>query len=170
MSTDEQHPDLFSLLRGELGNARGRGRGETTSTVCDLCRHELAELAVGHALLTGTTRTLSERRPGPMPEVPELRAAPLAPPGGCAPSASSRPRPVLVAGSVGLTRWVDRDVEAPPVTTAEQSADLEPVVGTGSGKVVMAADGPDEVTMTVETHDLPDDPPGPVLLRVAVQP
>lgn len=89
-----------------------------------------------------------------MPEVPELvRPTPssrwLRPIGLVAAAA------VLVAGSVGLTRWVDRDVEAPPVTTAGQSADLEPVVGTGSGTVVMAADGPDEVTMTVETHDLP---------------
>lgn len=32
MSTDEQHPDLFSLLRGELGNAQVAA-AETTSTV-----------------------------------------------------------------------------------------------------------------------------------------
>ena len=74
------HPDLVALLRGELSHADVTEVGDHLDC-CDECRHELAETAVGHALLTGTTRTL--RRPArlELPEVPPLKSSTSSPRG-----------------------------------------------------------------------------------------
>jgi hypothetical protein len=152
---NDQHPDLFGLLRGELSNAEASAVGEHLDT-CAACLRELADVAVGHALLTGTTRTLRASSPTVLPEVPGLGAA-------ADPGSRRWPRRLalvavaaaaaLVVGSVAVTRTSDRP-DTPPVAAPEQTADLEPVEGTGGGKVLMAS-GRDEVTMTIETHDLP---------------
>lgn len=154
-STYEGHPDLFSLLRGELSNAEVAGVGAHLET-CEECRAELSEVAVGHALLAGTTRTLGERSPVALPEVPPLSAP------ASAPSASRWLRPLglvaaaaaLMIGTFAVTRWADTDEPAPQIAVPERSADLEPVEGNAGGRVEMTSQD-DGVTMTVSTHDLP---------------
>jgi hypothetical protein len=150
------HPDLMALLRGELSNAQVTEVADHLDG-CAECRQDLAETAVGHALLTGTTRTL--RRPAPLelPDVPPLdpsmssaRGRSWLRPIGLVAAAAA-----LVAGTAVVTQWVDRPSPTATVATPERTADLEPVNGTGSGRVLMAADSRDGVQMTVETRDLP---------------
>jgi hypothetical protein len=151
------HPDLTALLRGELSNNHVTEVADHLDG-CEECRQDLAETAVGHALLAGTTRTLSGPAPLELPDVPQLD-----------PSMSSRRerawlRPLglvaaaaaLVVGTAVVVDWADRPA-APPATVAspERTADLKPVDGTGSGRVLMAEDSHDGVQMTVETRDLP---------------
>ena len=151
------HPDLMALLRGELSNAH-----VTEVAVhldhCEECLQDLAETAVGHALMTGTSRTL--RRPAPL----QLRDVPPLVPPTSSPRGRAWLRPLglvaaaaaLVAGTALVTQWTDRPT-APrtPVAAPERSADLKPVDGNGSGRVLMAQDSHDGVQMTVETRDLP---------------
>jgi len=151
------HPDLMALLRGELSNAH-----VTEVAVhldhCEECRQDLAETAVGHALLTGTTRTLRPPAPRELPDVPpldpptsSLRGRAWLRPLGLVAAAAA-----LVAGTALVTQMTDRPT-APRTTVAapERTADLEPVDGNGSGRVLMAQDSHDGVQMTVETRDLP---------------
>ncbi len=151
------HPDLTALLRGELSNADVTEVADHLDH-CDECRQDLADTAVGHALLTGTARSLRRPAPVDLPDVPPLDA-----------SASSRSargwwRPLglaaaaaaLVAGTAVVVHWADRPTSPPAtVATPERTADLEPVDGAGSGRVVMAEDSHQAVRMTVETRDLP---------------
>lgn len=151
------HPDLTALLRGELSNADVAEVGDHLDR-CDQCRHDLAETAVGHALLTRTTRTLSHPARLELPEVPPLKS-PTSSPRGRAwlrPLGLVAAAAAVVAGTAVVVDWTDRPT-APPATVAipERTADLEPVDGTGSGRVVMAQDSHDGVQMTVETKDLP---------------
>jgi hypothetical protein len=151
------HPDLTALLRGELSNA---GVTEVADHLdgCEECRQDLAETAVGHALLTGTTRTL--RRPAPLEllDVPPLDLSTSARRGRAwlRPLGLVAAAAALVAGTAVFTQWADRPT-APRTTVAtpERTADLEPVDGKGSGRVLMAEDSHDGVQMTVETKDLP---------------
>ncbi|MCA1482040.1 zf-HC2 domain-containing protein, partial [Bradyrhizobium sp. NBAIM08] len=71
------HPDLFALLRGELTNADATAAG-THLADCDACRTELAELAVGNALLVRAARTVAGgvATPAPMPALPPLQRRP----------------------------------------------------------------------------------------------
>jgi hypothetical protein len=151
------HPDLTALLRGELSNAHVTEVADHLDR-CEECRQDLAETAVGHALLTGTTRTLSRPAPLELPDVPPLdpsmssgRGRAWLRPLGLVAAAAA-----LVAGTAVFTQWADRP-PAPPaaVATPERTADLEPVDGAGSGRVLMAADFHDGVQMTVETRNLP---------------
>jgi len=151
------HPDLTALLRGELSNADVAEVADHLDR-CEECRQDLAETAVGHALLTGTTRTLS--RPAPV----ELLDAPPLDPSTSARRGPAWLRPLglvaaaaaLVAGTAVVVDWADRpSPTATTVASPERTADLEPVDGTGSGRVVMAEDSHDGVQMTVETRDLP---------------
>ena len=103
------HPDLMALLRGELSNAH-----VTEVAVhldhCEECLQDLAETAVGHALMTGTSRTL--RRPAPL----QLRDVPPLVPPTSSPRGRAWLRPLglvaaaaaLVAGTALVTQWTDR--------------------------------------------------------------
>ena len=153
----DDHPDLTALLRGELSNAEVTEVADHLDR-CEECRQDLAETAVGHALLTGTTRTLSRPAPLELPDVPPLdpstsarrRRAWLRPVGLVAAAAA------LVAGTAVVSQWADGPpAPRPTVAAPERTAELEPVDGTGSGRVVMAEDSHDGVRMTVETRDLP---------------
>jgi Anti-sigma-K factor rskA, C-terminal/Putative zinc-finger len=151
------HPDLMALLRGDLSNAEVTQVADHLDR-CEECRQDLAETAVGHALLTRTTRTLRRSAPLELPDVPPLY-----------PSTSSRRRRArlrplalvaaavaLVVGTAVVTQWAERPTTPPTtVATAERTADLEPVDGTGSGRVLMAEDSHEGVQMTVETRGLP---------------
>jgi Anti-sigma-K factor rskA, C-terminal len=151
------HPDLMALLRGELSNAHVSEAADHLDR-CEECRQELAETAVGHALLTGTHRTLSRPAPLGLSDVPPLdlstssrRGRAWLRPLGLVAAAAA-----LVAGTALVTQWVDRpSPTSTTVATPERTADLEPVDGRGSGRVLMAADSRNGVQMTVETRDLP---------------
>lgn len=157
---DTGHPDLSALLRAELTNAEVSAVGRHLDD-CDVCRHDLVDFAVGHALLARTARTLR-------PAVPAARhaatsPAPPLPPPPAVPTRGLRRavRPlavaaaalVLVAGTAGITARLTRS-EPAPVASPDQTAVLDPLEGTGGGDVLMAAHG-STVTMTIETHDLP---------------
>src|SRR6185312_6670800 len=121
---------------------------------CSSCRIDLAELAVGHALLSSASRRLDA--------APRPAATP-------APVARSRPRRTtvalavaatvaVVAGSV-LALNVLRDGsggqrQVPVAQPPTQVARLLAVDGHGNGSVRMTEDH-DQVAMRVETHDLP---------------
>lgn len=151
------HPDLVALLRGELSHADVTEVGDHLDC-CDECRHELAETAVGHALLTGTTRTL--RRPArlELPEVPPLKS-PTSSPRGRAWLRRLRlvaAAAALAAGTAVVSQWAGGSpASRPTVAVPGRTADLEPVEGTASGRVVMAKGSRDGVRMNVETRGLP---------------
>jgi anti-sigma-K factor RskA len=151
------HPDLTALLRGELSNANVTQVADHLDG-CEECRQDLAETAVGHALLTGATRTLRRPAPVELPDAPPRepstsarRGRPWWRPLGLVAAAAA-----LVAGTAVVVDWADRPT-APPTTVAtpQRTADLEPVDGNGSGRVLMAADAHDGIQMTVETRGLP---------------
>ena len=150
------HPDLVALLRGELSHADVTEVGDHLDC-CDECRHELAETAVGHALLTGTTRTL--RRPArlELPEVPPLK--PRRPPrlrAWLRPLGLVAAAAALAAGTAVVSQWAGGSpASRPTVAVPGRTADLEPVEGTASGRVVMAKGSRDGVRMNVETRGLP---------------
>lgn len=161
----EEHLDLVGLLRGELSRAEALQAGDHLDSCAD-CRAELAETAVGHALLTGASRTLAAgpAAAGTASEVaatvePEL--PPLALPEGrrwLRPVALVAAASALVAGTAAVTSYLQREPAA-PAPVAAQTADLEPVEGSGGGQVRMVdVDG--AVTMTVSTRDLPTIRPG----------
>ncbi len=155
---DTGHPDLVALLRGELSNAETLRAADHLDS-CAACRAELADTAVGHALLSGAGRTLQPPAEAAEPTAP---AAPL-PPAPKPPGLLARwSRPLalvaagtaLVVGSAAVTSIVVRgDDQVTPVATPPQ-ADFEPVVGSGSGRVQMVDDD-GAVSMTIETRDLP---------------
>jgi len=152
------HPDLMALLRGELSNAQVTEAADHLDR-CEECRQELAETAVGHAMLTGTHRTLS-RPPAPatLPDVPPLDRSRSSRSGRAwwRPLGLVAAAAALVAGTAVVTQWAEgRSAPSRTVATPEQTADLEPVDGNGSGRVLMTADSHDGVRMTVETRDLP---------------
>lgn len=156
------HPDLSALLRAELSNAEVSAVGRHLDD-CDVCRHDLVDFAVGHALLARTARTLRPAQPGTRTAEtvavgPPLPPAPTLPPRGIRkvvrPLALVAAAVVLVAGTAGVTARLTRPDPAPPVAAPEQTAVLDPVEGIGGGDVLMASHG-SSVTMTIETHDLP---------------
>ena len=151
------HPDLVALLRGELSNADITEVGDHLDC-CDECRHELADTAVGHALISGATRTLSRPARPELPEVPPLKL-PTSSPRGRAwlrPLGLVAAAAALVAGTAVVSQWADGPPASRPTVAAPgRTADLEPVRGTGSGRVLMAQDSRDGVRMTVETRGLP---------------
>lgn len=152
------HPDLVALLRGELSNAETLRVAEHLDE-CDECRADLADTAVGHALLSGAGRTLQPptARVDADAETTPLPPAPT-PPGlltrWSRPLALVAAATALVVGSAAVTsivvRGADEDV---PVATPQQ-ADFEPVEGSGGGRVEMVDDD-GAVSMTIETRDLP---------------
>jgi hypothetical protein len=151
------HPDLVALLRGELSNADITEVGDHLNR-CEECRQELAETAVGHALLIGTTRTLSHSARLELPAVPPPKSPTSSPRGRTwlRPLGLVAAAAALVVGTALVTQWADRPTATRTAVAApERIADLEPVEGTGSGRVVMAKGSHDGVRMTVETRGLP---------------
>lgn len=153
MTEQDHHPDLTGLLRGELSNDQVLDAGRHLD-MCPSCRGDLAELAVGHALLSSASRRLDA---APRP-APTLRRA--------APSRRRRTTVALVAaaavavvaGSVLAVNVVGDGSggqgQAPVAQPPTQVARLLAVDGHGNGSVRMTEDH-DQVAMRVETHDLP---------------
>ena len=151
------HADLMALLRGELSNDEVAQVADHLDD-CEVCRQDLAETAVGHALLTGTARTLSAPAPLELPEIPALDSVTSATssrrwlrPAGLVAAAAA-----LVVGTAVVTHVATGPTSPDTAVRAqERTAELEPVDGQGSGRVVMAEDSHDAVQMTLETQGLP---------------
>ena len=100
------HADLTGLLRAELGTKEVSATGEHLRG-CLVCRDDLAEAAVGHALLARSARTLG-------PDAAEATGA------RSLPDALAHPVSVLAAGYLtgrsfvgryrGTLRWKGREV------------------------------------------------------------
>lgn len=150
------HPDLFALLRGELTNREAAEAGEHLEQ-CAECRDDLAELAVGNAVLTRAART---ERTGGTAAIPPAAVPPMQLP-------RRRPRPVLlVAAAAVLVGGIAGAVTTAAVTGAPGSgkpaepsayatAELDPVEGSGIGEVQMVAEDSKHTRMTISTQDLP---------------
>lgn len=147
MSQHERHPDLTGLLRGELSNDEALDTGQHLDS-CTLCQGELAELAVGHALLSAAARVgqpdASRSGVALVAQPPRRRTVLL----GVAVAAA-------VVTVVGTAIAMLRPEPPAPVTKPPtQVATLAAVKGQGNGSVQMTVDH-DQVAMKVETHDLP---------------
>ena len=156
---DVQHPDLLGLLRGELTNAQVAEIGTHLDT-CTECRDELSQVAVGHALLTGASRTLT----APIAVEPLAEPAPLDVRRIRKSDRTRWQRPtlmlvaaaVLVAGTAGVTaKFASEDTPPIAATPPAQTATFEPIDSDGAGEVQMAAEVDDHVAMTIKTTDLP---------------
>lgn len=166
--TDDTHPDLFGLLRGELANAEVMAAGDHLQT-CATCHGELVGLTVGNALVSRAARTFKE--PHPIAGITAVTTASVPGPGDLPPltalSAPHRrrvPRPALVAAAVAAAVVIGGSVAAvvtsrsddaslPPAVTAQ--ATLQAVTGSGAGEVRMTPEDARHSRMTIETHDLP---------------
>ncbi len=159
--SDTDHPDVSGLLLGELRTAEVVAAAAHLDQ-CPACRHELVDMAAGHALLRTTARTLG-------PEQTDLPAAPQVPRGPVVLDRLPFPGPpartarlllavaaaVLVAGAgVALGSRLAPDAPAatvadagPPADAPQQTAVLRPVTTEGTGG--MRATG----AMTMSTED-----------------
>lgn len=167
MSAMGEHPDLLGLLRGELANAQVTDVAGHLDT-CTECRDELSQVAIGHALLTGASRTLSERAS----RVPLATPAPLDPELFRREKRARWQRPalmlaaaaVLVAGTAGIATQLASSESTPPpeapIAVPTRTVELLPVEGSGRGQVQMADTSGDVVEMTIDTEDLPTLPAG----------
>ena len=160
MNLDDDHLDLSGLLLGELTNADVTEAAHHLDE-CDACRRELADLAVGHALLASASRTLgglSAMEPNPTDDLPAR----------VSPRRRARHRRQLLALAavavvvigIGLAGFLR--LERGPSPTRPQpfaEATLEPVDGPGTGQgagVVLMVHEPASTTrMTIEASNLP---------------
>lgn len=146
------HPDLLSLLRGELSNPAAAEAGDHLDD-CPDCRTELAELATAHAMISRSARTLAAQAPEPL-------AVPALPPRHPFRRRQRRALGLVAAGvavatvagaAVSLTREPDEPAGAGP----QVSARLEPVEGAAGGQVLMRTGPAGSTEMTITTRDLP---------------
>lgn len=158
--SDQDHLDLTGLLRGELSNDDVLDAGEHLDT-CEACREELADLVVGHAVLSRASRLGHPLGVAPGPSSP---ATPAPPATVVAPGRSGRrsrsflaltaaAAVVVAAGAVAVLDRGGSD-PAPEAAPPTKVAQLLAVDGDGGGSVRMTEHGA-EVAMSVETHDLP---------------
>lgn len=157
-----EHPDLAGLLTGDLVSAEAVAAGVHLET-CEQCRSELVEVAVGHALLRRSARTLGD--PGRYREIPSLPPPPQAPRrpvrrAALAVAAAAAVVGVVVGGAV--TAVVTQRAEAPsvspepapaPVAVAplEAYGEVDPAVG---GEVELYAAEPGHTQVRIRTGDL----------------
>ncbi len=152
------HPDLAALLRGELTNAAA-AEAAAHARGCETCRAELVDDALGHGLLSRARRTLPDLdADGQLPTTtlpPALRRELARPRRRLAVWAGAAAAVVLVAGT-GLAFGVHAltHSDSPASAVPQQSAPLEPVEGSASGRVSMGTDH--QVTrMRLATRSLP---------------
>ena len=149
------HADLTGLLRAELGTEEVSATGEHLRG-CHVCRDDLAEAAVGHALLARSARTLgpdATEATGTPPSVADLEAAfPDEHPPRRRLRLLAAAAALVVAASVGAgaQAMLARDQSPQP----QRSAPLQAVAGAGGGTVSML-EASGRTSMTISTHDLP---------------
>ena len=152
-----EHLDLVGLLRGELGNAAAVAAGEHLAS-CAACQHELAETAVGHALLVraGTTLGMATESVEPPPLALPGRT-PVRPRRGVLVGLAAAVVLALVAASAAV--WWRPDETDP--SAAEVEAALAPLSTAEAGDGTVRMREHDGTTrMTVSVHDLPRAPGG----------
>lgn len=175
MTTPPTHPDLLSLLRGELSNAEVLDAADHLDQ-CDMCRHELAQSATGHALITSSARTLGSLPAGTETgttdvEADASHALPPSPDlvGFRRRQRRSRLTQGLVAATIAAVIWsggyltaagndsspalTPAPIAAPPPPSNTRTAVLTAIEGSASGKVTMSDEGANAV-MRIETTDL----------------
>ncbi len=170
MTTPPTHPDLLSLLRGELSNAEVLAAADHLDG-CDPCRAELADTATGHALLASSARVLGPVAPSAAP-APTPVTLPPAPDLGSWRRRQRRGRLLMgvaaavLAGIVWTGGYLSGDADtgrpvaepapsvAPePPSGVVRTVTLAPVEGSGSGTVSMTDTGTAAV-MRIVTADL----------------
>ncbi|WP_051552105.1 anti-sigma factor [Nocardioides sp. URHA0020] len=144
------HPDLVSLLHGDVSNADALAAGDHLAG-CVTCRDELAELTVGHAVLLGAVRTEGVRRDDALPP---LRTPDRRRPRRRTVLAAVAAVVVLVAAAT-CTGLLLRSTDEPAAPPAYAQVRLQPVTGSGTGTVTMQPDG-HRTLMTLSTAGLPD--------------
>lgn len=158
-----EHPDLLGLLRGELANAQVNEVADHLDA-CIECRDELGQVSIGHALLSGASRTLGVGAPQVSLAEPTLLNPELLRREKRVrwqrPALMLAAAAVLVAGTAGIATQLARPEPAPPVAAPSRTVDLLPVEGNGRGQVQMADTASDVVEMTIDTEDLPTLPDG----------
>jgi hypothetical protein len=160
MSTPEPHVDLAGLVGAELPNAEVT-RAREHLAGCEECRHELADVVAGHALLSRSAVTLAADAAPRRVRTTQLEEGlpplqdPAGPPRWGLPLLVLAATLVLVAG-LGAVWWRSGgDVPAPPAAV-ERSATLEPVEGDGTGTVSMRSVPGEPSHMVIETSGLPE--------------
>lgn len=137
----EDHPDLQALLRAELDNARVLAVGDHLAG-CPQCRADLAEQAVGHALLTRAARTLTAR-PGTAAGAGRAGAvggrAAGGTPGAAGPAGrpprGGRPAPRTPATAGGTASMP----EPPPLVVSSRPRGRRPLLALAAAVAVVAA-------------------------------
>ena len=153
------HLDLFALLRGELTNREATAAGAHLAD-CDECRAELAELAVGNALLSRAVRTTlgSGGTAAPLPVVPPLQTMTLRRRHPRAVALLAAAAAVVVGvglGAAGTSLLGGSSEEDAPARTAYASVPLDAVEGQAAGVARMVEEGGRPTQMTVDAPDLP---------------
>ena len=161
MSTGERHPDLVELLTGQLGNAAAVAVGSHLAS-CESCREQLGQLAVGHALLSRSARTL-----GAAPSEGDLPPLSLPRPRRTALLVAAAAAVVgLVVGGAATAAFTDRSTSPSPSSASPRPSafavePLTPVQGASTaarGEVEMYGAEAGHTRMKVLASDLP--PPG----------
>jgi hypothetical protein len=153
------HPELFALLRGELTNAEATAAGVHLDG-CSHCQTELAELAVGNALLSHAARTLrtSAGATDTMTAVPPLRRrSPRRAPALLVAAAAVA---VGLVGGAAATALLGGSTDDSPTPEPYASVSLDAVEGSAGGEVRMVSEGARRTRMTIEATDLPGAGPG----------
>jgi hypothetical protein len=152
---EDDHTDLSGLLRGELTNA-DVGKVADHLESCERCRDDLAELAVGHALLSAASRTFGGGVVTPNP----AESLPL----GASPSHRARRQRRLVAVAAAAVVIVGIGVAGalrfgsdsqPPAEQVFARAELRAIDGFGAGEISMVHHGEATTQMQIRTKDLP---------------
>ncbi|MET1133747.1 MAG: anti-sigma factor, partial [Aeromicrobium sp.] len=126
--------------------------------VCGSCREELAQLAVGHALLARSARTLDSAEPeAPLPPLSLPRTRPNR---ALLVAAAAAAVVGLVAGGVATSAFTDRSTSPPPTSqpSALAAARLTPVGGEDPavrGQVEMYRAEAGHTRMEIRTSELP---------------
>ncbi len=157
---DDDHIDLSGLLIGELTNAEVSEVAEHLDW-CEDCRGDLSELAVGHALIAGASRTLGGVAPLENPtdtlpaRVSPSRRARRLRQGLVLAAAVVLVVGVGIAGAVRLGSQKPSPDEPDQVAAPFAEANLQPVQGSGTGLVLMVHEAKSTTRMTIETNNLP---------------
>jgi Anti-sigma-K factor rskA len=152
------HPDLFALLRGELPNVEATSAGAHLDDCAD-CRRELAELAVGNALLSRAARTLEGAGPAAAPtsSLPPLRQPAAHRTRRRVPDLAVAAAAVVVGAALGVagaTALDEPSAEDAPTQAAYASVSLSPVEGSAAGEARMVEESGQQTRMVIEVSGL----------------
>ena len=148
------HPDLLSLLRGELATDAVLAADDHLAG-CAECRTELVEIATAHAVLTRAAQVVDLDHasvPPMLPPAPQRRRA------GRVAVACGVAAALVVGGALAVRAVRDRDDRSEGGAAAYATADLTPLGPRATravGHVEMVAEDAVHTRVTVETGELP---------------